>query len=54
MILIVFVCLLVCLQAITAGMLSAISDVISQKLSGIQKLQIRRLLLKVVSLLCCF
>ena len=31
----------------TAGVLSAISDIVSQKLSGIQRLQIRRLLLKV-------
>ncbi|KAJ0811769.1 hypothetical protein HanPSC8_Chr17g0754481 [Helianthus annuus] len=36
------------IQAITAGVLSAISDIVSQKLSGIQKLQIRRLLLKVL------
>ncbi|KAL8260269.1 hypothetical protein R6Q59_028222 [Mikania micrantha] len=35
-------------KALTAGVLSAISDIISQKLSGIQKLQIRRLLLKVL------
>ncbi|KAM0051906.1 hypothetical protein Hdeb2414_s0007g00242021 [Helianthus debilis subsp. tardiflorus] len=35
-------------KALTAGTLAAISDVVSQKLSGIQKLQIRRLLLKVV------
>ncbi|KAM7500981.1 hypothetical protein LguiA_025395 [Lonicera macranthoides] len=35
-------------KAITAGVLSAISDIVSQKLSGIQKLQLRRLLLKVV------
>lgn len=35
-------------KAITAGFLSAVSDIVSQKLSGIQKLQIRRLLLKVV------
>ncbi|KAL8151249.1 hypothetical protein V2J09_021057 [Rumex salicifolius] len=35
-------------KAITAGVLSAISDIVSQKLSGIQKIQIRRLLLKVV------
>ncbi|KAJ0610611.1 hypothetical protein HanHA300_Chr01g0005691 [Helianthus annuus] len=34
-------------KALTAGTLAAISDVVSQKLSGIQKLQIRRLLLKV-------
>ncbi|XP_043690952.1 peroxisomal membrane protein PMP22-like isoform X2 [Telopea speciosissima] len=37
-------------KAITAGVLAAISDSISQKLSGIQKLQLRRLLLKVVLL----
>ncbi|KAI8567363.1 hypothetical protein RHMOL_Rhmol02G0116000 [Rhododendron molle] len=35
-------------KAITAGVLSAISDIVAQKLSGIQKLQLRRLLLKVV------
>ncbi|KAI3676711.1 hypothetical protein L1987_86324 [Smallanthus sonchifolius] len=35
-------------KALTAGVLSAISDIVSQKLSGIQKLQIRRLLLKVL------
>ncbi|KAJ0791522.1 hypothetical protein HanOQP8_Chr01g0006451 [Helianthus annuus] len=35
-------------KALTAGTLAAISDVVSQKLSGIQKLQIRRLLLKVL------
>ncbi|KAL9236948.1 hypothetical protein vseg_011555 [Gypsophila vaccaria] len=35
-------------KVITAGVLSAISDIVSQKLSGIQKLQIRRLLLKVL------
>ncbi|KAK1426571.1 hypothetical protein QVD17_15247 [Tagetes erecta] len=35
-------------KALTAGVLSAISDIISQKLSGIQKLQIRRLVLKVL------
>lgn len=35
-------------KAITAGVLSAISDIVSQKLSGIQKIQLRRLLLKVV------
>ncbi|KNA25253.1 hypothetical protein SOVF_008190 [Spinacia oleracea] len=35
-------------KAITAGVLSAISDIVSQKLSGIQKLQIRRILLKVL------
>lgn len=35
-------------KAITAGVLSAISDIVSQKLSGIQKLQLRRLLLKVL------
>ncbi|KAJ0018166.1 hypothetical protein Pint_09866 [Pistacia integerrima] len=36
-------------KAITAGVLSAISDIIAQKLTGTQKLQLRRLLLKVVS-----
>ncbi|KAJ7967717.1 peroxisomal membrane protein PMP22-like [Quillaja saponaria] len=35
-------------KAITAGVLSAISDIVSQKLTGIQKLQLRRLLLKVL------
>jgi len=35
-------------KAITAGVLSAVSDIVAQKLSGIQKLQLRRLLLKVV------
>lgn len=33
---------------ITAGFLSALSDIVAQKLSGIPKLQIKRLLLKVV------
>ncbi|KAH9749597.1 peroxisomal membrane protein pmp22 [Citrus sinensis] len=37
-------------KAITAGVLSAISDIVAQKLTGIQKLQLRRLLLKVVVL----
>ncbi|KAL5578784.1 hypothetical protein UlMin_011226 [Ulmus minor] len=35
-------------KAITAGVLSAISDIVSQKLTGIQKIQLRRLILKVV------
>ncbi|GMH05294.1 hypothetical protein Nepgr_007134 [Nepenthes gracilis] len=35
-------------KAITAGALSGVSDVVSQKLSGIQKIQLRRLLLKVL------
>ncbi|KAL0286196.1 UNVERIFIED_CONTAM: Peroxisomal membrane protein PMP22 [Sesamum angustifolium] len=35
-------------KVITAGVLSAISDIVAQKLSGIQKLQIKRLLLKVL------
>ncbi|KAH7545720.1 hypothetical protein FEM48_Zijuj01G0123600 [Ziziphus jujuba var. spinosa] len=35
-------------KAITAAVLSAISDIVSQKLTGIQKLQIKRLLLKVL------
>ncbi|GAB4830837.1 Peroxisomal membrane protein pmp22 [Ancistrocladus abbreviatus] len=35
-------------KAITAGVLSGISDIVSQKLSGIQKIQLRRLLLKVL------
>lgn len=42
-------------QAITAAVLSAISDIVSQKLSGIQRLELKRLLLKVVgslSILC--
>lgn len=38
------------LQAITAGVLSGVSDVVSQKLSGIQKIQLRRVLLKMVKL----
>ncbi|KAJ6925434.1 peroxisomal membrane protein PMP22-like [Populus alba x Populus x berolinensis] len=36
------------MQAITAGVLSAVSDIVAQKLSGIQKLQIKRILLKVL------
>nr|GLL45642.1 peroxisomal membrane protein PMP22-like [Ipomoea trifida] len=35
-------------KAITAGVLSAISDIVAQKITGIQKLQIKRLILKVV------
>ncbi|XAR65667.1 hypothetical protein NMG60_11009851 [Bertholletia excelsa] len=35
-------------KMITAGVLSAISDIVAQKLTGIQKLQLRRLLLKVL------
>ncbi|KAM7263051.1 hypothetical protein ACFE04_000734 [Oxalis oulophora] len=35
-------------KAITAGVLSAVSDITAQKLSGIQKLQLKRLLLKVL------
>ncbi|KAM1091743.1 hypothetical protein FF1_019193 [Malus domestica] len=35
-------------KVITVSILSAISDIMSQKLTGIQKLQIRRLLLKVM------
>ncbi|XP_047939848.1 peroxisomal membrane protein PMP22-like [Salvia hispanica] len=35
-------------QMITAGVLSAVSDIAAQKLSGIQKLQLKRLLLKVI------
>ncbi|KAJ7946313.1 peroxisomal membrane protein PMP22-like [Quillaja saponaria] len=38
-------------KAITAGVLSAVSDIVSQKLTGIQKLQLRRLLLKAGSVL---
>ncbi|KAK3021724.1 hypothetical protein RJ639_046070 [Escallonia herrerae] len=37
-------------KALTAGVLSAISDIVSQRLSGIQKLQRKRLLLKVCDL----
>ncbi|KAF8414099.1 hypothetical protein HHK36_002098 [Tetracentron sinense] len=37
-------------QAITAGVLTGISDSVAQKLSGIQRLQLRRLLLKVVDM----
>nr|XP_034928003.1 peroxisomal membrane protein PMP22-like [Populus alba] len=36
------------MQAITTGVLSAVSDIVAQKLSGIQKLQIKRILLKVL------
>lgn len=35
-------------QAVTVGVLAGCSDSIAQKLSGIQKLQFKRLLLKVV------
>ncbi|XP_022142011.1 peroxisomal membrane protein PMP22 [Momordica charantia] len=35
-------------KIITAGVLSGISDVVSQKLTGIQKLQFKRLILKVL------
>ncbi|XP_059662451.1 peroxisomal membrane protein PMP22-like isoform X1 [Cornus florida] len=35
-------------KAITAGVLSAVSDIVAQKITGIKKLQIRRLLLKVL------
>ncbi|PIN13596.1 Peroxisomal membrane protein MPV17 [Handroanthus impetiginosus] len=35
-------------KIITAGVLSAISDIVAQKLTGIQKLQLKRLLLKVL------
>ncbi|KAL5978656.1 hypothetical protein ACLOJK_029773 [Asimina triloba] len=35
-------------KAITAGVLAGISDTVAQKLSGIQRLQLRRLLLKVL------
>ncbi|KAG4990125.1 hypothetical protein AAZX31_09G005100 [Glycine max] len=35
-------------KVITAGVLSAISDVVSQKLTGIQKIQLKRLLFKVI------
>ncbi|KAM3306522.1 peroxisomal membrane protein PMP22 [Capsicum chacoense] len=35
-------------KAITAAVLSAISDIVSQKITGIKKLQMRRLLLKVL------
>ncbi|XP_077253904.1 peroxisomal membrane protein PMP22-like [Tasmannia lanceolata] len=35
-------------KALTAGVLAGISDSVAQKLSGIQKLQLKRLLLKVI------
>ncbi|GAU47673.1 hypothetical protein TSUD_380270 [Trifolium subterraneum] len=35
-------------KVITAGVLSGISDIVSQKLTGIQKIQFKRLLFKVV------
>ncbi|XP_060188998.1 peroxisomal membrane protein PMP22-like isoform X2 [Lycium barbarum] len=35
-------------KAITAAVLSAVSDIVSQKITGIKRLQIRRLLLKVL------
>ncbi|XP_057764934.1 peroxisomal membrane protein PMP22 isoform X2 [Salvia miltiorrhiza] len=35
-------------KMITAGVLSAVSDIVAQKLTGIQKLQLKRLLLKVI------
>ncbi|KAE9594695.1 hypothetical protein Lal_00043098 [Lupinus albus] len=35
-------------KVITAGVLSAISDIVSQKLTGIQNIQFKRLLLKVI------
>ncbi|TKY72175.1 Peroxisomal membrane protein PMP22 [Spatholobus suberectus] len=35
-------------KVITAGVLSGISDIVSQKLTGIQKLQVKRLILKVI------
>ncbi|CAN4116661.1 unnamed protein product [Withania somnifera] len=35
-------------KAITAAVLSAISDIVSQKITGIKRLQMRRLLLKVL------
>uniref|UniRef100_A0A9I9CRK7 Uncharacterized protein n=1 Tax=Cucumis melo TaxID=3656 RepID=A0A9I9CRK7_CUCME len=37
-------------KVITSGVLVALSDVTSQKLTGIQKLQLKRILLKVVAL----
>ncbi|PPR80688.1 hypothetical protein GOBAR_AA40022 [Gossypium barbadense] len=37
-------------KAITAAVLSGISDTVSQKLSGIPKLQLRRILLKMGAL----
>ncbi|WVY95550.1 hypothetical protein V8G54_034638 [Vigna mungo] len=40
-------------KVITAGVVSAISDIVSQKLSGIQKLQLKRLFLKVVLIEQC-
>lgn len=36
------------MQAITAGFLAGISDTAAQKLSGFQRIQLKRLLLKVV------
>ncbi|CAJ2658340.1 unnamed protein product [Trifolium pratense] len=35
-------------KVITAGVLSGISDIVSQKLTGIQKIQFKRVLLKVI------
>uniref|UniRef100_A0A803QW31 Peroxisomal membrane protein PMP22 n=1 Tax=Cannabis sativa TaxID=3483 RepID=A0A803QW31_CANSA len=35
-------------KAITAGTLAGLSDIVSQKLTGIQKLQLKRILLKVI------
>ncbi|GER44923.1 peroxisomal membrane 22 kDa family protein, partial [Striga asiatica] len=35
-------------KVITAGILSAISDIVAQKLSGLPRLQLKRLLLKVI------
>lgn len=35
-------------KAITAGTLTGVSDIVSQKLTGIQKLQLKRVLLKVL------
>lgn len=37
------------LQAITAGVLAGVSDSVAQKLSGFEKLQMKRLLLKMVT-----
>lgn len=36
------------MQALTAGVLAGISDTAAQKLSGFQRIQLKRLLLKVV------
>lgn len=40
-------------QMITAGCLAGVSDTVAQKLSGYQKIEKRRLLLKMVRTLPC-